>query len=99
MLFRSVLRTTDILWTKPSELSFYAALGLPIVMSPPLGSQETFNRRWLLKIGAGIDQPESLRADRWLRDALDNGELAQAAWNGYEKAEKNGTYRIMDILQ
>jgi hypothetical protein len=28
--FNEALRTTDILWTKPSELSFYAALGIPI---------------------------------------------------------------------
>jgi len=29
--------------TKPSELSFYTALGIPIIMSPTLGSQEKFN--------------------------------------------------------
>ena len=28
------MRTTDILWTKPSELSFYCGLGIPIVMAP-----------------------------------------------------------------
>ncbi len=51
-----MLRTTDILWTKPSELSFYTALGLPIIMTPPLGSQEEFNRKWLLTIASGTDQ-------------------------------------------
>ena len=35
--FNIMLRTTDILWTKPSELSFYTALGLPIIMTPPIG--------------------------------------------------------------
>ena len=32
----ALLARTDVLWTKPSELTFYAALGLPIVraMSP-----------------------------------------------------------------
>ena len=37
--FNAMIRTTDILWTKPSELSFYAGLGLPIMMSPTIGSQ------------------------------------------------------------
>jgi len=32
------LNVTDILWTKPSELSFYTALGLPIIISAPLGA-------------------------------------------------------------
>jgi len=49
-LFNSTLHETDILWTKPSELSFYCALGIPIVMSPIIGSQEKFNRKWLHEI-------------------------------------------------
>jgi hypothetical protein len=36
--FNALMRETDILWTKPSELSFYSALGIPIVMAPPIGS-------------------------------------------------------------
>ena len=31
--FNGLIRTTDILWTKPSELSFYAGLGLPIIIT------------------------------------------------------------------
>src|SRR3989344_2281879 len=54
--FNAALRQTDILWTKPSELSFYCALGIPIVMSPPIGSQEEFNRKWLRTIGAAAPQ-------------------------------------------
>ena len=34
--FNKVLDETDILWTKPSELSFYAGLGLPIILAPNL---------------------------------------------------------------
>ena len=30
-LFKDCLSTTDLLWTKPSELVFYAALGLPML--------------------------------------------------------------------
>ena len=46
-LFNNALHETDILWTKPSELSFYCAFGIPIIMSPIIGSQEKFNRKWL----------------------------------------------------
>src|SRR6185436_13977147 len=62
--FNEALRTTDILMTKPSELSFYAGLGIPIIIAPPLGSQEDFNRRWLLHIGAGIDQENPTYTDK-----------------------------------
>ena len=30
--FNRWLRDTDILWTKPSELVFYCALGIPILL-------------------------------------------------------------------
>ncbi|MGD0577189.1 MAG: hypothetical protein ABSA74_03890, partial [Candidatus Staskawiczbacteria bacterium] len=54
--FNEALRETDVLWTKPSELSFYAGLGIPIIIAPTIGSQEDFNKKWLLHTGAGIAQ-------------------------------------------
>src|SRR5512147_676033 len=33
--FNALLARTDVLWTKPSELVFYAALGLPLIMAKP----------------------------------------------------------------
>ena len=38
--FNHALRHTDVLWTKPSELSFYCGLGIPILMAPPIGTHE-----------------------------------------------------------
>ncbi|MBI1803284.1 MAG: hypothetical protein HY033_04355 [Ignavibacteriae bacterium] len=96
--FNNILHETDILWTKPSELSFYSALGIPIIMSPPLGSQEDYNRRWLLEIGAGIDQQNPLHTDRWLFEMITSGELAKAALAGYSKVRKLGTYAIADVI-
>ncbi len=49
--FNLVLRGADILWTKPSELSFFANLCLPIIIAPAIGSHEKFNERWLLNSG------------------------------------------------
>jgi hypothetical protein len=98
-LFNQSLQTTDILWTKPSELSFYCALGIPIIMTPAIGPQEKCNRRWLREIGAGIKQQDPEFANQWLFDMLNRGRLAEAAWNGFLKARKYGTYNIIDFLE
>lgn len=98
-LFNKVLRTTDILWTKPSELSFYSGLGLPIIMSNPVGSQEDFNREWLVAIGAGIDSFDPAYVNEWLPDMLDSGRLARAAMDGFLNAESLGAYNIEKFLK
>lgn len=97
-VFNNSLRKTDILWTKPSELSFYTALGLPIIIAPTIGSQETFNRDWLLNLGSGIMQRNPLYADQWLFDLLDEGKFAEAAMQGYIKAISRGAENIEKII-
>ncbi|MCD4705834.1 hypothetical protein K8R61_02010 [bacterium] len=96
--FNQVLRKTDILWTKPSELSFYVALGIPIIMSNPIGSQEIFNKKWLMAIGAGIQQQNPKYTNEWLFDWLEGGIFVEAAINGYFKAEKSGSFNIEKIV-
>lgn len=98
-LFNQALRKTDIFWTKPSELSFYTALGLPIVIAPPIGSQEDFNKEWLLELGSGITQKNPKFTYQWLFDLLENGWFAEAAMDGFIEAEKLGTYNIEKIIQ
>jgi hypothetical protein len=97
--FNKALRTTDILWTKPSELSFYCALGLPIIIAPPLGSQENFNQEWLKKLGAGIDQYNPKYCNEWLFDWIESGWLAEAAMQGFLEAPKMGTFEIERIIK
>ena len=96
--FTALMGETDILWTKPSELSFYTGLGIPIIMAPTVGSQEQFNRQWLTQIGGGMDQQDPRYANEWLMDWVRSGALARAAWNGYMEAPTHGAYRIADIL-
>ncbi|HBW73945.1 MAG: hypothetical protein UX10_C0021G0021 [Candidatus Magasanikbacteria bacterium GW2011_GWA2_45_39] len=96
--FDKALRHTDILWTKPSELSFYAGLGIPIIMAPSIGSQEDFNRTWLKTVGAGITQNDPRFADEWIFDWLNNGLLAAAAMQGFLEIPKTGTYNIEQIV-
>jgi len=97
--FTATMRTTDILWTKPSELSFYCGLGIPVVLAPVIGSQEKYNRDWLLEIQAGMPQEDPQYTHQWLFDRLIAGRLADTAWAGFLKARKYGTYKIMEVLQ
>ena len=92
--FNQVLKTTDILWTKPSELSFYAALGLPIIMSPVIGSQEVFNRENLLSSGSGVDSLALECVAEWFPDLLNSGRLARAAMDAYLNGNARGVYNI-----
>lgn len=96
--FNEVLRYTDVLWTKPSELTFYCGLGLPIIVSEPIGSQENFNERWLQSIGAGLKQEDVRYTNEWLMDWVNSGWLAEAALQGYLDAPKFGTYNIEQII-
>lgn len=95
--FNQALRRTDILWTKPSELSFYAALGIPFIVAPPLGSQEDFNKRWLINSGFGFAQKDVNYIREWLFDWLNEGHLAEAAMQGFVEGNKMGTYNIKKI--
>ena len=98
--FNGQLRRTDVLWTKPSELAFYCGLGLPILMADPIGAQEELNKRWLREIHAGISPPGPVEAcGEWLFDLRENGRLAEAAWDGFLKARKLGTYKIERLIR
>ncbi len=96
--FNKALLTTDILWTKPSELSFYAGLGLPIIIAPTIGSQEEYNRAWLHSIGVGFEQQDPLYTHQWLFDLIESGRLAQSAMEGFLNASHNGAYHIAETV-
>lgn len=96
--FNEALRETDVLWTKPSELSFYSGLGVPIIIAPPIGSQEDFNKRWLLHVGAGVAQEDPKYADQWFYDSLNAGDLAEVAMQGFMEVESMGAYNIERII-
>ncbi len=96
--FESCLHDTDVLWTKPSELSFYVGLGIPLIAAPTIGSQEDFNLRWLREIQATLHQSDPRYALEWIRELLEQGRFAEAAWSGFLKARKYGTYKIRELL-
>ncbi|MCG6962935.1 MAG: hypothetical protein LJE95_06660 [Acidobacteria bacterium] len=96
--FNSLLADTDLLWTKPSELSFFAALGLPLLLAPPVGDHEEANRELVLAAGAGFDQPPASLFSSWLSDRLADASLAAAAKAGFAALPRDGAVRIADIV-
>jgi hypothetical protein len=97
--FNALVAETDALWTKPSELTFFAALGLPLVFAWPVGVHERLNRRWAIQRGAGLKQDDPGYAWQWLREWLDEGTLAAAAWSGLLRLPKFGTARIVEVVE
>ena len=93
-----LLARTDVLWTKPSEMCFYAALGVPLICAAPVGVHERINRRWIRESGAGFKQRDARFAADWLTDMLAEGALAAAAWAGFMRLPKFGLYRILEAV-
>ena len=97
--FNATLARTDFLWTKPSELTFYGALGIPLVLSWPVGVHERYNRRWAVENGAGLKQRDPRYAGEWIHELLADGTFAAAAWHGFTRMPKFGTQRISEMLR
>lgn len=96
--FNEILHDTDILWTKPSEMSFYCGLGIPIIIAPPIGPHEVYNQRWLRDLGAGLHQSDPQYCGEWIMDYLVDGKLSLAAWDGFLYARKLGVNKIREVL-
>ncbi len=92
--FNALLAETDILWSKPSELTFFAALGLPLLVAPPVGVHEACNQRWAQEWGAALPQQDPAHAGAWLSHWLEDGVLAACAWAGYRHLPNRGLYEI-----
>jgi hypothetical protein len=97
--FNALLAETDVLWTKPSEMTFFSALGLPLILSAPVGVHERYNRRWAIENGPGLKQRDPLYAEFWLREWLNEGTLAAAAWYGFLRMPKFGLYQILERVR
>jgi hypothetical protein len=97
--FDALLATTDVLWTKPSEMVFYAALGIPLILSEPIGVHEHYNRRFARENGAAFIQRDPNTIGERLIELLDEGHLAAAAWAGYRRLPHSGLYRVLERLR
>ena len=97
--FNALLAEADVLWTKPGELVFYAGLGLPLVLAPAVGVQERANTRWVLDRGAAVPQGDPRHAGSWLREMIDDGVLAGAAFSGHLRLPYDGSRKIAAIVR
>lgn len=97
--FNRLLQRTDILWTKPSELTFFAAAGIAMIFAPPVGAHERYNRSWAIQRGAGLKQYSPSTAGQWLGEWLQEGILAGAAWAGYRRLPRRGTANVLEVLR
>jgi hypothetical protein len=98
--FNLCMRRTDVLWTKPSELVFYAGLGIPVLMAPPIGTHEELNGYLLQEIHAGIEPPGRIEfCSEWLLDLRNSGRFAESAWDGFLKARKLGAFKIERLVR
>lgn len=96
--FHGLLGDVDVLWTKPSEMTFFAGLGIPLLLAPSLGAHEERNRERAMEAGAAIDTPRANAIPELVRAALVDGRLARAAWAGFRGFPADGTYRILDAI-
>ncbi|HUJ29185.1 MAG TPA: hypothetical protein VLW85_24365 [Myxococcales bacterium] len=94
----ALLARADALWSKPSEMTFFAALGLPFISAPPVGVHEQWNLRWASDFGAALPQHDPAVAGEWILEWLEDGVLASAAESGL-RLPSRGVYRIAEELQ
>lgn len=95
--FEAALAEADVLWTKPSELSFYAALGLPLCLAPAVGVQEERNRAALAARGLALDA--AAPADTVPALLAARAELARLAEGGLGALSRAGTARIVGLFE
>src|SRR5207253_8431855 len=93
--FNALLARADTLWSKPSELTFFAGLGLPFIAAPPVGAHEERNLRWATDRGAALPQHDPQIAGQWLLEWVEDGVLASAAEAGM-CLPQTGVYEIAD---
>jgi hypothetical protein len=96
--FDALIAQTDILLTKPSELTFYAALGIPLLLTAPVGVHERFNRRFAREQGVGLKLRNPQHLATQIHEWLTDGTLASTAWSGFLRLPKFGTYNIIETV-
>src|SRR6266478_878397 len=96
--FNELLARADVLWSKPSELTFFAALGLPFIAAPAVGAHEACNLRWATDRGAALPQHDPAVAGDWLLQWVEDGVLASAAEAGM-CLPQTGLYEIADQVE
>lgn len=96
--FDSALKATDVMITKPSEMVFYAALGIPLLFLPPIGAHEAKNRDYLFGNRCAVNMVPPSDFPRWLEKRRRNGTLVELAENGHRNLPQTGTFEIDELV-
>ncbi len=96
--FNSALKSADVMITKPSEMVFYAALGIPLVFLPPIGAHEEKNRNYLFENNCAVNMVPASDFPRWLEKSRHRGLLLELAENGFTNLPKNGSVAIDELV-
>lgn len=97
--FTEALPSIDVLWSAASPWVFYAGLGIPLIVQPPVGGQEEARYAWIRGVQAGLPPLELSTLSEWLLDWKKSGGLARLAWNGYGSAPSMGYERLRALIQ
>lgn len=97
--FNSALKSTDVMITKPSEMVFYAALGIPLVFLPPIGAHEAKNRDYIFEKRCGVNMVRPSDFAKWILGSRCSGMLMELAENGYNNLPKTGTFEIDELVK
>ncbi|MBL9086525.1 MAG: hypothetical protein JNM10_05240 [Planctomycetia bacterium] len=95
--FHRRLADLDVLWTKPSEITFFGPAGFALALTTPLGAQEHANRAWARRLGAALDAGDPRHAGAWLDRHLADGALARVAFAAATRMPRHGTERILAL--
>lgn len=96
--FDAALADTDLVWTKPSEMVFYAGLGLPLLLAPPIGVHERLNEAWLLGLGGGVGVPDASGLGALVAAGLDDGRFVELAEAGWVRVPRDGARRVAALV-
>ncbi len=96
--FNEALKLADVIITKPSEMVFYAALGIPLIFLPPIGAHEERNRDYLFENGCAVNMVPPPDFPRWIYRSRMNGLLMEMAENGFTKLPKTGSVVIDELV-
>ncbi len=97
--FNAALKSADVMITKPSEMIFYAALGIPLVFLPPIGAHEEKNRDYLFENNCAVNMVPATDFPRWLEKSRRKGLLLELAENGFTNLPKNGSVAIDELIR
>lgn len=96
--FNDALKSVDLMITKPGEIIFYAALGIPIVFLPPIGAHEAANRDYLIRNKCAVDIGTVSDFPRWLEENRRDEGLLTLAEMGYMNLPKTGAFEVDEIV-